>query len=278
MSETSAIGEVEVPDTQEQKKEAAPSLSPDLVTAVMCVSNEKRLNLCRTTVNLTMQQSYRRIEIVIVNTCGREVTNREHPAVKEFQLEPVGYPTLGSMRNFGIEQARGDWILPLDDDDHHHQHRIALQMAHRRPGCCVALTQQIRVDTENSIVCFHENQDGIPGSILFPKVSEKGEVHQYDAGITGPGEDTELYNRCFGKNRVVLSNDITWFPGPAMQIAFWHGLNLTPRETFMAPYDDVEKWKGVRPDDMDDDMVAYLRSAMSLYGLELGESGGDAEQ
>lgn len=257
-----------VPDPAPQATEnsqPAPSVS-----VLLCVADMRRLSLCRTAVNqLLMHQTYRNFELVIVNSAGKAVTNRQHALVREFEVDPADYPTLGALRNYGLERCEGDWVMPIDDDDYQHAHRLVFQMAHRQPGCCVMLTHQTRVDTQNSIVCFHNEPNGIPGSILFPRLVD-GKLVQYDASIQGPGEDSEFWRRNFGDKRVVIENDPSWFPGPLMMVCCWHGLNAKSREEFLGEFSDVQRYKGMKPDAMDEGMVKYLQATLRVFGLDLG--------
>ncbi len=246
------------------------SCAPPKVTVLLCVSDPRRISLCRTTINQFIRyQSYRNYELLVINNSGQAVTNREHALVREIAI--TSPESLATLRNIGIAAATGAWIMPIDDDDYHHAHRLALQMAHRQVGKCVMLSHQIRVDTKNSIVCIHEDSLGIPGSILFPRHASDYQHNLYDAAWReGSGEDVEFFERNFGDNRVVIPNDSSWFPGPAMMVCCWHGLNLKSREQFMGGYADVERYKGMRPDGLNDDLLAYLSSTLRVYGLNLG--------
>jgi glycosyltransferase involved in cell wall biosynthesis len=216
-------------------------------------------------------QTYPHYEIVIVNSSGNKVTNRQHPSVREYEVSPDDHPNLASLRNFGIETANGPWIMPIDDDDFQHAHRLMFQMAHRKEECCVLLSHQIRVDVQNAIICVHHDPVGIPGSIVFPKRNESGGFNLYDASHATPGEDKEFFERNFGDKRVVVRNEGDWNPGPLLMLCCHHGLNATSREDFMGIFADVQKYKGIRPEGVSNQMLDYIKQALRVYGLQLDE-------
>jgi glycosyltransferase involved in cell wall biosynthesis len=244
---------------------------PPPVTAILVVNDMRRLNLARTMVNQwVMHQTYQNWELVIANSAGKAVTNREHGLIREFTVDQTAYPTLAHLRNFAIEQAEGDWIIPLDDDSYPHPHRLVIQMGHRNDGCANLLTQQCRVDWRNSIVCFHEEPNGIADTAIFPKHNLEGKLVQYDVAVPDPECLDHMIRTNFSGNISLLENSPSWFPGPMLTVKTLHDLSEVDREVFLGPYHDVSKYKGIRPDAMDDDMVKYLAATLRVYGLELG--------
>ena len=237
---------------------------PPMVTGVIVVSDEGRLKLTRSNVNHFFEQTYPRKEIVIVNATGVDVTDRTYPLAIELKIDPAEYPTIGALRNYGIRRASGDWIMPIDDDDHSHPHRIAFQMACRQHRqACVLLSHHFLVDIENVVIVIKEDKRGLPGTILFPN-----QENYYDESIEGPGEDEEFIKRCFDDNISICNNSPSWFPGPLLQICTWHGRNMKTREEFFGPYADP-RYQGTRVPGVTEDHVRYLKHALSLYGLEL---------
>lgn len=235
-----------------------------MVTCILVISDPARIGLAQTTVNLWIKQTYQAKQLVIVNATGKPVTNAPYAWIKEIAVDPNQYATVGALRNKGIDEADGSWIMPWDDDDHAHNHRIAFQMAYRADEkCCVMLARQIRIDVRNNTVCvFKDDLAGLPSTVLFPHDSAR-----YDDGLTG-GEDIELISRCFRDNRVVLPNDSSWFPGPALSIASWHGKNVLSREEFLGEYAHPV-YVGQRPIDLTDDHIEYIKHAMSTYGMRV---------
>ena len=226
---------------------------PPLVSAILVVAEDERVMLSRQAVTNFMRQTYNSlggIEIIIVNAApSLSVLNDSWPLLKEFRVDPVQYPTIGALRNKGIEEASGDWVVPFDDDDHHHLHRIAIQMSCRQEGKCVTLTDQVRLDTntDSPRIIVHQDLAGIPNTVLFPRKSVEGKLNLYDPEMIQVGEDKEFVDRNFGtENNVVVNNGLVdldnpdssqnWFPSIAMTIAFYHSRNKSTPEQFFGKY------------------------------------------
>jgi glycosyltransferase involved in cell wall biosynthesis len=73
----------------------------------------------------TLQKS--QYEIIVVNDASTDQTARileaYQPEVRVFNLEQNG--GLAAARNFGVQKARGQFILFLDADDYHPQRAVA---------------------------------------------------------------------------------------------------------------------------------------------------------
>jgi len=254
-------------DIQEEMLQQPVREQCEQVSAIMIVQDARRLGMARTGVNTFMQQTYQRKEMVVVNGSGQMVTNRDHPWVREFTVDPVKYPTIGALRNYGVERATGDWMIQWDDDDHSHPHRIAFQMAHRKDGCCVVLANQIRVDVRETIICIHNDANGVAGTILFPKSTDPLWEAKYAEDPKVRREDEDLLAH-FGKNKVVLDNNQTWFPGPAMHMAVHHGLNVKTREEFFGEFADP-KYKGLNCSNLSEQMLKYVQAALAPHGVRI---------
>lgn len=234
--------------------------SPPLVSAILVVAEDERVMLARQAVTNFMRQTYNSlggVEIIVINAApSLNVLNDTWPLLKEFRVDPVMYPTIGALRNKGIEEASGSWIAPFDDDDHHHLHRLALQMACRQEGKCVTLTDQVRLDTntENPVIVVHQDLAGIPNTVIFPRTNIDGMLNLYDPEIIQVGEDREFIDRNFGnEGNVVLRNSLVdvdnpdssqnWFPSVVMSIAFYHSRNKSTPEQFFGNY-SAEQYRG----------------------------------
>lgn len=267
--------EIHLPDVQ-QSIEAYAASQPPLVTAVMAISDPRRLKLAVRAINQFGNQSYDNKQLLVINSSGKRITNRNHPIVQEIEVDPAQYPTVGALRNLGIQQSEAEWILPWDDDNHSHPHRIALQMAHRREGSCVVLSHEIRLDVqmaspETHCVCVCEEPEGIPGTILFPRsVVWAGSATPplYDDLLSGPGEDVALL-RQFGERKIVLHNGYG-FPGPMLHLAFYQGLNLKSRGEFFGRFAGAEFYQH-RDLAVSGDRLDYLVHVMRQYGYDIHE-------
>lgn len=233
---------------------------PPLVSAILVVAEDERVMLARQAVTNFMRQTYNSlggIEIIVINAApSLNVLNDTWPLLKEFRVDPVTYPTIGALRNKGIEEASGSWVVPFDDDDHHHLHRVALQMACRQEGKCVTLTDQVRLDTNTAspVIVVHQDLTGIPSTVIFPRTDIDGMLNLYDPEMIQVGEDREFIDRNFGKEgNVVLRNSLVdvdnpdssqnWFPSVVMSIAFYHSRNKSTPEQFFGAY-SAEQYRG----------------------------------
>ena len=249
------------PDSPESKS------GVPLVTGIIVVADDERINLARSSVTSFLRQTYPNKEVVIVNAASnKSVLEQQWPTLREFRVDPVQYPTIGALRNKGIEEADGEWVMPFDDDDHSHLHRMFMQMAIRRDGCCVMANQQIRVDIDRHTLCIFEKADGISNTVLFPRKQANGELNLYDSNIVEAGEDDEFVKRAFGDSKIILSTGTDWFPGPCLTIAYYHTRNKSSRERFFGEYAGSQ-YDGRVCGTIPDDCLDYIKNAMERAGL-----------
>ena len=240
------------------------------VTCIMVHYDSPRLAMTRTAVNnLLRDQSYRNLELVIVNSTGRRITNREHPSFREYEVSPQDYSSVGSLKNFGIQQARGAWIAFTADDAHSHPHRLTLQMAHRVPGKCSLFSHVCKVDVRNSVVCIDQNPKGQASTILFPREH----AGDFDPNLS-IDEDQDFLDRMFDEDqRILVTNDSSWFPGPCALVEFWHGRNAKTREEFLKEYAE-EKYLGVRNPGVTTDVLEYVQVALQKHKADMSLNAG----
>lgn len=239
-----------------------------LVSAICVVGEDERINLARSAVTSFLRQTYPNFEVVIVCAAPtKTVLDNEWDTLREFQVDPIQYPTIGALRNKGIEEAQGEWILPFDDDDHSHLHRLFIQMAARRPGHCVTLSEQVRIDIDRNMLCLFTNPSGLASTILFPRLNEQGNLNLYDADMLEAGEDQEFLDRNFGESKnVILPTSSEWFPGPCTSIAYYHTRNKSTREQFFGRYASAQ-YEGKVVSDIPEDHMEYVQNVMEAAGL-----------
>ena len=238
-----------------------------LVSGILVVADDERINLARSAVTSFLRQTYPNKEVVIVNAApNKSVLEQQWPTLREFRVDPVKYPTIGALRNKGIVECAGEWVMPFDDDDHSHLHRMFMQMAVRREGSCVMADRQVRVDIDRQTLCIYENLNGISNTVLFPREQSTGDVNLYDADMVEAGEDDEFVDRVFGSNKVILPADTDWFPGPCLSIAYYHTRNRSSRERFFGEYAGSQ-YDGRVCGDIPQDCLDYIKNVMERAGL-----------
>jgi glycosyltransferase involved in cell wall biosynthesis len=115
---------------------------PPLVSVYM--PTKDRLDLVRSAVDSVLAQTYRPIELIVVNDGSKDGTRAylddltaANTLVRAIHHDqPVGAPR---SRNEAIRAARGEWVTGLDDDDAFEPHRIEalLQFATMLEKCGV---------------------------------------------------------------------------------------------------------------------------------------------
>jgi hypothetical protein len=109
---------------------APPSAKSPIVSCIMVTAN--RPAQARVSIECYLRQSWRNRRMVIVDTgtddsLERWLQENRDPSIN-YKRIVKGDMTLGDIRNFAIQRARGDYICIWDDDDLHHPLRIEAQM------------------------------------------------------------------------------------------------------------------------------------------------------
>lgn len=238
-----------------------------LVSGILVVGDDERINLARSSVSSFLRQTYPNKEVVIINAApNKSVLDQQWPTLREYRVDPIEYPTIGSLRNRGIEESDGEWVMPFDDDDHSHLHRMFMQMAVRREGSCVMANQQVRVDIDRHTLCVYEDSSGISNTVLFPRLASNGSHNLYDADMVEAGEDDEFITRVFGSNKIILDNSLDWFPGPCLTIAYYHTRNKSSRERFFGEF-AKSQYDGRVCGNIPPDYLDYIKDVMERAGL-----------
>lgn len=205
---------------------AAPEVLLDtnpLVTAIMPFGEATRAKRAQRCINRFLLQTYENKELVVINTSGKKLTEREHPAVRELMIDES--LMVGAMRNLGLREARGKWVTTWDDDDLPSYHYVEHMMHRRVEGRGLALRYQIRTSVVNSNAFMHAEDGGIPSTLFF---QPSPELHYPEADV---GDTKLFYDDHFAGKAVVINNNL--YPATCLHIAVHHGLNLTNVEDFM---------------------------------------------
>ena len=118
----------------------------DLVSVIIPTYN--RFKFVLNTIESVKTQTYKNIEIIVVNDCSTEKEYYEYnwDGVNIIHLpqnskQIFGFACAGHVRNKGIEQAKGKYIAFCDDDDIWFPNKIELQInAMKRTGCKMSST------------------------------------------------------------------------------------------------------------------------------------------
>ncbi len=286
----------------------------NLVSAIMPHHNSSRLGLARKAVNNFIRNAYHPYELVIVNTTPERVLTNDTTSpelaalgcfVTELLVPDLSTANASILRNYGIRQAKGDWILPIDSDDWSHPFRLLYQMANRdtdrvlvagdrllRP---VLLRNQLRVDvapvlrdnlteTDTYKPTLHllELSRGVPSTILFHRnscvQSAKGDnaYERFDESYTWYDEEIEVNEHAELLSRlpepVVVDNSHNVFTSgmqwPIMSIAVYHGNNLLSRDQFFEGMPFPED-KNVVPEGLIPNDIATLKSVLQSYDFQI---------
>ena len=100
-----------------------------IVTAVMLTGDvPARRPLAYFAIEAFLAQTYVSSQLLIINQ-GRPF-NIQHDRIREYMVSGEHFisPTLGQLRNLGIDFADADYTIVWDDDDYHHPQRIEAQI------------------------------------------------------------------------------------------------------------------------------------------------------
>ena len=206
------------------------SLSPPLVSCVMVTGKDAdHYEMAKMAAESFQRQNYPNKELIVINDGPLELVFEDDSNLRVVRVPytPDDRLSLGALRNIGLDEAKGEWICQWDDDDYSHPNRIMMQMAVRREGACVMLRHQIRYNTMTNTAGNIECIVGHAGTIIHPKEVKFRYLEQ------GKSEDAVFWVDNWGDNRVVLNNDPTWYPGPALYLRFYHGSNTWDEEHVM---------------------------------------------
>lgn len=179
------------------------------VTAIMVTGHRKgRRAFAMNAVDCFLRQNYGACDLLVINTGASLEISKAN--VREVCLDQ-GAMTLGDLRNLGLEEARGEFVIQWDDDDWHHPDRIAAQIEFSDDGEPCLLGEQIRhsFTTRRSFVAVIGS--GIHGTIL----------HRRDCTPRYPslarGEDA-VFTESFSKHGILHGK-------PHLYVRFYHGMN-----------------------------------------------------
>ena len=196
--------------------------APPLVTCILVIAHEGRINLARQAVNQFVMQTYTNKELVIINATDKQVLTQSWPGIQEIASPSA---SIGALRNKALKVANGEWIKLWDDDDISNPLLLSYMMGARRAGHANLLQYQVRTNIVlNNAFAFHR-ESGIPATMLFPN---EADLSFEDISA---GEDTAFWIANFANRTNAIKNDHEHTI--LLSVAVWHGKNATTAESFM---------------------------------------------
>jgi glycosyltransferase involved in cell wall biosynthesis len=106
------------------EKEAVISNQP-LITVVIPSFNHA--SWIGAAIDSVLSQSYKNLEIIVIDNCSTDLTDSVLDAFKEFGIKVLKVNNLGSIafsRNIALNEANGEWVAFLDSDDWWLPHKL----------------------------------------------------------------------------------------------------------------------------------------------------------
>ena len=149
----------------------------------VCITTYNRKDLLFKAVKSVCQQSYKNIEIIIVDDCsndGTDVIVKDKLLELDHRINYIRHKTnrgLASARNTALRNAKGKFYTFIDDDDEVSSDYIQkiLKAIESNPDCC-SLTGEITWDSTNPEIFEHSikysewktNESGTPKYERYP--------------------------------------------------------------------------------------------------------------
>lgn len=180
-----------------------------LVTAVIATHN--RADLLPRAIDSVLRQTYDNLEIIVVDDGSRDGTEG---VVHEYQKKHgrIRYLRFDSSRgacaarNYGIREARGEFVAGLDDDDEWLPRRVEILLKNFSDdyaySCApdrIIYRDRIEYRKRRSIITLDEMlYRNVTGNQVLTKKERFLEVGGFDEGLTS-GQDYDLWLRLLGK-------------------------------------------------------------------------------
>ncbi len=266
-----------------------------LVSCVLTVHDDARVNLARKAVNNFIRQHYAPYQLIVVNSCSQSILTNDsmsdEPVLKsgctsvECYAEPGLNPA--QMKNLGLCVAAGDWVICIDDDDYFHPTRLLYQMAHRVENAPCLLKYQLRLDispaltnNENFIYAvqpllhLQKINTGIPSTMLFPRLNANKEpwlfnheieINEYEELLARMLQHNPEYVACDNMHNV-FNNGLHW---PLLSVAIYHGNNqLTYNQFFSDKANKSDSFDGV-PEGINQNDIEHLKYILQMYNFKV---------
>lgn len=187
------------------------SSTPKVTVIVPAYNAESEIE---TSINSLRNQSWRNIEILVVDDCSSDATSR---IVEEFAkldgrirlIKATDNAGAYVSRNFALQKATGDFITINDADDWSHPQKIETQVVHliKHPNIMGNFSQQAR--TTNDFIFYRRGKPGIyvfpnMSSFMFRKEEVFNKIGYWDSvRFGGDSEYVKRIKQIFGEKSVV---------------------------------------------------------------------------
>jgi glycosyltransferase involved in cell wall biosynthesis len=151
-----------------------------------------RFSLLENAIQSVLQQTYEHFEIILIDDCSTDgVFQVTHDKIKLFRMEENSGP--GSCRQFGLEKAKGEFILFLDSDDLIFDNFLEKSInKHLENNCILTFTYSITKIRGRQNLIWNKSDYGY--DTIFPNILEGRQWHL----------SCQLWNRKFLSNWVNL--------------------------------------------------------------------------
>ena len=266
-----------------------------LVSCILTVHDDARINLARKAINNFIRQHYAPYQLIVVNSCSQSVLTNDSMAEDIVlksgctSVECYAEPGLNAsqMKNLGLTMAAGDWVMCIDDDDYFHPSRLLYQMAHRVDNAPCMLKYQLRLDISSALV-NNENfvyavqpllhlqkiDSGIPCTMLFPRLNKEGQPWLFDPDIE-INEYAELLARMLQHNanyvacdnmHNVFNNGLHW---PLLSVAIYHGNNQLNYSQFFSDSANTPGHVSDVPEGINQNDIEHLKYILQMYNFKV---------
>lgn len=141
-------------------------MTQPLVTVVICTYNGERY--LEQTVKSVLAQTYINLEILIVDDGSTDGTPAlvntlaaNHSRIRPFFRTNHGLP---AARNFAFENAKGDWIAIIDQDDLCYPSRLArqIEVSNENPSAALIFCNTHFIDEKDRVIGDHLSKFSLP--------------------------------------------------------------------------------------------------------------------
>lgn len=134
-----------------------------LITILMAVYNgEKYIS---STIESLLNQTYQEFEIIIIVNCSDDTTMTILRSIQDSRIKifETNVCQLAYNLNYGLQQAKGDYIVRIDADDLARPNRLEKQLK---------IIEQFDYDVVGSNIIYIDDKANIIGEKLYPETNE----------------------------------------------------------------------------------------------------------